>query len=63
MPCTHDPAFAGAIDELVVMGGSVRAGGNGCPAGEANIAHDPIAAQRSGDRAVVGAADCWSGST
>jgi purine nucleosidase len=39
-----DPAFAGAIDELVVMGGSVRAGGNALPAGEANVAHDPIAA-------------------
>ena len=29
------------------MGGSARRGGNALPAGEANIAHDPIAAQRT----------------
>jgi purine nucleosidase len=40
------PAFARAVAELVVMGGSARRGGNALPCGEANIAHDPIAAQR-----------------
>jgi purine nucleosidase len=40
-----DPEFARDIDELVVMGGSIRRGGNALPAGEANIAHDPAAAQ------------------
>jgi len=39
-----DPAFAADVDELVVMGGSARKGGNALPAGEANIAHDPEAA-------------------
>jgi purine nucleosidase len=39
-----DPTFAGAIEELTVMGGSVRAGGNALPVGEANVAHDPVAA-------------------
>ena len=39
-----DPTFAPAIDELVVMGGSARKGGNALPAGEANVAHDPVAA-------------------
>lgn len=41
-----DPAFAATVRELVVMGGSARAGGNALPAGEANIAHDPVAAAR-----------------
>jgi len=40
----EDPSFAQTVDELVVMGGSARAGGNALPLGEANIAHDPVAA-------------------
>jgi purine nucleosidase len=40
----EDPAFAGTVADLVVMGGSARAGGNALPNGEANIAHDPVAA-------------------
>ncbi len=40
----EDPAFAPTVRELVVMGGSARAGGNALPNGEANIAHDPLAA-------------------
>lgn len=40
----EDPGFAASVAELVVMGGSVRAGGNALPNGEANIAHDPVAA-------------------
>jgi purine nucleosidase len=40
----ENPGFAAAVAELVVMGGSVRAGGNALPNGEANIAHDPLAA-------------------
>lgn len=40
-----EPSFAADVDELVVMGGSVRGGGNALPWGEANIAHDPLAAQ------------------
>jgi purine nucleosidase len=39
-----DSGFAGTVAELVVMGGSARAGGNALPNGEANIAHDPAAA-------------------
>jgi purine nucleosidase len=42
-----DPGFATNIGELFVMGGSARRGGNALPYGEANIAHDPIAAQRT----------------
>jgi purine nucleosidase len=42
----EDPGFAATVRELVVMGGSARAGGNALPAGEANIAHDPVAAAR-----------------
>jgi purine nucleosidase len=43
----HDhPGFPPAVAELVVMGGSARRAGNALPAGEANVAHDPIAAQR-----------------
>jgi len=41
------PGFAGDIAELLVMGGSARRGGNALPFGEANVAHDPIAAQRT----------------
>ena len=41
------PEFAPAVADLVVMGGSARRGGNALPFGEANIAHDPIAAQRT----------------
>jgi purine nucleosidase len=40
-----DPSFARDVDELVVMGGSARRGGNALPWGEANVAHDPLAAQ------------------
>ncbi|MEY2434960.1 MAG: uridine nucleosidase [Acidimicrobiaceae bacterium] len=40
-----DPAMAESVADLVVMGGSTRFGGNALPAGEANIAHDPEAAQ------------------
>ncbi len=39
-----DPGWAGRVAELVVMGGSIRAGGNAQPAAEANIAGDPDAA-------------------
>jgi purine nucleosidase len=42
---TSDPSFAAAAGPLVVMGGSARKGGNALPAGEANVAHDPVAAQ------------------
>ncbi|MDQ1366745.1 MAG: hypothetical protein QOE57_2787 [Acidimicrobiaceae bacterium] len=41
---TDDPGFAATVRELVVMGGSARAGGNALPAAEANVAHDPPAA-------------------
>ncbi|MDP9334526.1 MAG: nucleoside hydrolase, partial [Actinomycetota bacterium] len=41
------PEFALEIHDLVVMGGSARRGGNALPGGEANVAHDPIAAQRT----------------
>jgi purine nucleosidase len=40
-----DPAFAADVAELVVMGGAAAGGGNALPAGEANVAHDPVAAQ------------------
>jgi purine nucleosidase len=44
----HDhPEFSAGVAELFVMGGSARRGGNALPFGEANIAHDPIAAQRT----------------
>ena len=48
---TDDAAFAPRIKELIVMGGATRRLGNASPSGEANIVHDPIAAQ-----AVVAAA-------
>ena len=41
---TADPAWAGRIDRLVIMGGSVNMPGNAKPGAEANIAHDPAAA-------------------
>jgi purine nucleosidase len=44
------PDWAATVDELIVMGGSVGRGGNALPLGEANVAHDPMAAA-----AVVGA--------
>ncbi len=47
----EDPAFAATVRELVVMGGSARAGGNALPNGEANIAHDPLAAARVAEAA------------
>ena len=40
-----DPTWAGRVRRLVVMGGAVVAQGNALPVGEANIAHDPTAAQ------------------
>jgi purine nucleosidase len=39
-----DPGWAGRLAELVVMGGSIREGGNAQPAAEANFAGDPDAA-------------------
>lgn len=39
-----DPGIAGRVRDLVVMGGAVARPGNSLPAGEANIAHDPVAA-------------------
>ncbi len=44
------PEWAATVDELIVMGGSIARGGNALPLGEANVAHDPVAAA-----AVVGA--------
>jgi purine nucleosidase len=44
---SNHPEFAPAVADLVVMGGVARRGGNALPFGEANIAHDPIAAQRT----------------
>lgn len=41
----RDASFAGAVKELVVMGGAVTVPGNALPAAEANIAHDPEAAR------------------
>jgi purine nucleosidase len=40
----RDPTWAQRVGELVAMGGSIRTGGNALPWGEANIAHDPHAA-------------------
>ena len=39
-----DPEFCNNLKRLVVMGGSLRAGGNITPVAEANIYHDPHAA-------------------
>ena len=41
-----DPSIAELIDEVVIMGGAVLHPGNATPVGEANIWHDPEAAQR-----------------
>lgn len=40
-----DPSWPSRVQRLVVMGGTVLAAGNAMPTGEANIAHDPFAAQ------------------
>jgi inosine-uridine nucleoside N-ribohydrolase len=40
----QDPDWAAGVDELVVMGGALAEPGNAQPAGEANIAGDPVAA-------------------
>ncbi len=42
----RNPAIASRARRLVVMGGAFASPGNAYPASEANIAHDPIAAQR-----------------
>ncbi len=42
----RNPAIASRARLLVVMGGAFASLGNAYPASEANIAHDPIAAQR-----------------
>ncbi|MDA7471612.1 nucleoside hydrolase, partial [Planktomarina temperata] len=39
-----DPSFCSNLKGMVVMGGSLRAGGNITPAAEANFYHDPDAA-------------------
>jgi inosine-uridine nucleoside N-ribohydrolase len=39
-----DPAIAGRVRSLTMMGGSVRRGGNALPWVEANVGHDPGAA-------------------
>ncbi|MFQ6554197.1 nucleoside hydrolase [Aestuariibius insulae] len=41
----RDPDFAGRLAGLVIMGGSVDAGGNITPHAEANLYHDPHAAE------------------
>jgi purine nucleosidase len=41
---TADPTWAGRVERLVVMGGSVNMPGNAKPGAEANVAHDPAAA-------------------
>jgi purine nucleosidase len=43
-----DRTFASNVRDLVVMGGSARLGGNALPNGEANVAHDPLAAATVG---------------
>lgn len=40
-----DPTWATRVADLVIMGGSAVIQGNALPLGEANIAHDPVAAQ------------------
>jgi len=42
---TADPTWATRVRRLVVMGGAIVSQGNAMPVGEANIAHDPHAAQ------------------
>lgn len=41
---TADDSWAGSLRDLVVMGGAAGVHGNALPAGEANVAHDPTAA-------------------
>lgn len=41
-----DPGLPGWLHHLVVMGGAVRVGGNCTAAAEANIGHDPLAAEK-----------------
>lgn len=41
----RDPEFAGNVKRIVLMGGSYREGGNITPHAEANIYHDPHAAE------------------
>lgn len=41
----EDPTWAGRVGRLTVMGGAVGTQGNALPIGEANIAHDPVAAE------------------
>jgi purine nucleosidase len=41
----REPRIAGLVREVVMMGGSLHAGGNVSPVAEANIANDPHAAQ------------------
>lgn len=48
----RDPNFAKNVNKIVLMGGSVREGGNITPHAEANFYHDPHAAQ------IVMSADC-----
>lgn len=48
----RDPSFAQNVKKIVLMGGSLREGGNITPHAEANFYHDPHAAQ------IVMAADC-----
>lgn len=41
-----DPGWAAAVDRLVIMGGTAGTPGNAKPGAEANIAHDPSAAEK-----------------
>jgi purine nucleosidase len=43
----EDPSASANAAGFVFMGGSARAGGNARPTGEANIAHDPLAAAQA----------------
>lgn len=43
-----DPSWPSRVKELVVMGGAASVPGNALPVGEANIAHDPVAADMVG---------------
>jgi purine nucleosidase len=42
----RDASWAARVKRLVAMGGAVELAGNALPAGEANVAHDPFAAQQ-----------------
>lgn len=46
-----EPTWASTVDEIIIMGGTVNRCGNALPAAEANIAHDPVAAQIVGGAA------------